>query len=200
MITEREFSIVMAYEAFRICIGLPTRKHPATEVLLWMCCMLDSKEPHKRSRTDRMSKPETQAMPSRRYLSEAVWFLGLTEIKPVTPYGSTGAMIQHIIEKARELERAAEEGELVYPMALKNAAPQVKVAGTEDNSVQPTPEQRVRKCYPSAFSRRFGEGISIESSPHVNSKCLGWGRTANAAWTDAARRLPTAPIPNGQGA
>lgn len=38
---ERDFCIVMAYEAFRICIGLPTRKYPPAEVLRWMRCMLE---------------------------------------------------------------------------------------------------------------------------------------------------------------
>jgi hypothetical protein len=36
----REFSIIMAYEAFRICIGLPTRTHPPRDVLRWMRLML----------------------------------------------------------------------------------------------------------------------------------------------------------------
>jgi hypothetical protein len=36
----RDFSIVMAYEAFRICLGLPTRKHSPADVLRWMRLVL----------------------------------------------------------------------------------------------------------------------------------------------------------------
>jgi hypothetical protein len=36
----RDFSIVMAYEAFRICLGLPTRKHKPSDVLRWMRLIL----------------------------------------------------------------------------------------------------------------------------------------------------------------
>lgn len=46
--------------------------------------------------------------PIRRWITEAVWYLGLTEtIKPVTPYSSSGEMIEHVITKARDLERTA---------------------------------------------------------------------------------------------
>lgn len=35
-----EFAVVMAFEAFRTCIGQPTKKHPPVEVLRWMRTML----------------------------------------------------------------------------------------------------------------------------------------------------------------
>lgn len=36
----REFAVVMAWEAFRICIGHRTKKHPPEEVVRWMQTML----------------------------------------------------------------------------------------------------------------------------------------------------------------
>lgn len=48
--------------------------------------------------------------PADRWITEAIWFLGLDEnIKPVTPYGTRGQMIQHILEKAEELEAKARQ-------------------------------------------------------------------------------------------
>jgi len=44
----RDFSIVMAYEAFRICIGLPTRKYAPADVLRWMRLMLRNDGTEKR--------------------------------------------------------------------------------------------------------------------------------------------------------
>jgi hypothetical protein len=37
----------MAFEAFRICIGHPTKKHAPAEVRRWMRCMLVQQEPSK---------------------------------------------------------------------------------------------------------------------------------------------------------
>lgn len=37
----RDFAIVMAYEAFRICLGLKTRT-PASEVIRWMQTILNN--------------------------------------------------------------------------------------------------------------------------------------------------------------
>lgn len=34
------FAVTMAYDAFRICIGAPTKNHPAQDVLRWMSLML----------------------------------------------------------------------------------------------------------------------------------------------------------------
>jgi hypothetical protein len=42
MTEARDFSIVMAFEAFRICLGLQTRKHPPADVLRWMKLVLRS--------------------------------------------------------------------------------------------------------------------------------------------------------------
>jgi hypothetical protein len=40
-----EFSITMAFEAFRICIGRPTVRHKPAEVFRWMRCMLSAVKP-----------------------------------------------------------------------------------------------------------------------------------------------------------
>lgn len=37
----RDMSIVMGYEAMRICIGEPTRIHDPTEVFRWMKLMIE---------------------------------------------------------------------------------------------------------------------------------------------------------------
>lgn len=42
---EQEFAVVMAFEAFRICIGQPTKKHSPREVMRWMNCMLKTGKP-----------------------------------------------------------------------------------------------------------------------------------------------------------
>jgi len=43
-----------------------------------------------------------------RWLNEAIWFLGLSDtIESVTPYGSAGEMLQHVIIKAADLEKAS---------------------------------------------------------------------------------------------
>ena len=39
----KDFSIVMAFEAFRICLGLRPRNHSPEHVLLWMRCILENK-------------------------------------------------------------------------------------------------------------------------------------------------------------
>ena len=39
-----DLAIVMAYEAMRICLGLPTDKHKAKDVLLWMTLMANEIE------------------------------------------------------------------------------------------------------------------------------------------------------------
>ena len=31
-----QLAVVMAYEAFRICLGLPTKHYPISEVIRWM--------------------------------------------------------------------------------------------------------------------------------------------------------------------
>ncbi len=31
-----QLAVVMAYEAFRICLGLPTKHYPVSEVIRWM--------------------------------------------------------------------------------------------------------------------------------------------------------------------
>jgi len=36
----REFAVIMAYEAFRICLGLPTRTHSPRDVMRWMQLMM----------------------------------------------------------------------------------------------------------------------------------------------------------------
>lgn len=36
----QEFAVVMAFEAFRICIGQRTKKYPPAEVMRWMRTML----------------------------------------------------------------------------------------------------------------------------------------------------------------
>lgn len=38
----RVFSVTMAYDAFRICIGMPTKNHPPKDVMRWMSLMLKS--------------------------------------------------------------------------------------------------------------------------------------------------------------
>jgi hypothetical protein len=38
-----EYMISLAMDAFRICIGLPTRTHPAERVLAWMRAVLEAK-------------------------------------------------------------------------------------------------------------------------------------------------------------
>lgn len=40
MTEAKDFAIVMAYEAFRICLGLPTRKHSPADVMRWMRLVL----------------------------------------------------------------------------------------------------------------------------------------------------------------
>lgn len=40
----RDFAIIMAYDAFRICIGRPPKNKPA-DVLRWMRLMLRASEP-----------------------------------------------------------------------------------------------------------------------------------------------------------
>jgi hypothetical protein len=41
---DQEFMISLAMDAFRICIGLPTRTHPAERVLAWMRAALEAKQ------------------------------------------------------------------------------------------------------------------------------------------------------------
>ena len=54
---------------------------------------------------------ESGALPLRRWLNEAIGFLGLEgTIKPVTPYGSAGEMIEHVVSKARDLSSTTESG------------------------------------------------------------------------------------------
>lgn len=41
MTEAKEFAVLMAFDAFRICLGLPTKNKPA-DVLRWMRLMLRS--------------------------------------------------------------------------------------------------------------------------------------------------------------
>jgi hypothetical protein len=39
------FAVTMAYDAFRICVGLPTKNHPPQDVVRWMSLMLKLEGP-----------------------------------------------------------------------------------------------------------------------------------------------------------
>ena len=36
----KQHAIVMAYEAMRVCLGLPTKYHTPAEVIRWMQCIV----------------------------------------------------------------------------------------------------------------------------------------------------------------
>lgn len=87
-------------------------------------------------------REEAQMEPTRQDLSNAVFNLGLSEeINIVTPYSSTGEMMQHIIIKAREIRalqspaRVAEGEERIYTKADMEAACALVLAGFRSKPV-----------------------------------------------------------------
>lgn len=40
---QREFAVAMGFEAFRVCVGQPTKNYPPDEVFRWMQTMLKAR-------------------------------------------------------------------------------------------------------------------------------------------------------------
>lgn len=90
------------------------------------------------------------SLPKRRWLSEAAWFLGLDSRIPIpTPYGTAGEMIEHIILKARDLER--------------NASKQSEIGGISTKVCEGCPHRHA--C--------LDKGCAVDGRPVKNPPAIG---------------------------